>query len=114
MMKRPIEAVYRSDAAEGYSKGKKETVEHYRALLCLSNEHKLSENEWNEASSKANAIAAQIELLDEIINADGKFDFIARLEKLQEEYMEAQGILGDVKIKVPDWFKLEEQWMLDE
>ncbi|XP_033134178.1 uncharacterized protein LOC117127685 [Brassica rapa] len=33
MMKRPIEEVYGCDAAEGFKKGKKETVEHYRALL---------------------------------------------------------------------------------
>ncbi|XP_056847457.1 uncharacterized protein LOC108816806 [Raphanus sativus] len=74
----------------------------------------LSENEWNEASSKANVIAAQIELLDEIIKADGKFDFMAELEKLKLEHMEAEGMLGDVKVIVPDWFKLEEKWMLDE
>ncbi|KAL0847243.1 hypothetical protein Bca101_020489 [Brassica carinata] len=114
MMKRPIEAVYGSDAGEGYSKGKEETAEHYRALLRLSNEHRLSENEWNKASSKANAIAAQIELLDEIIKADGKFDFMAELEKLKLEHMEAEGMLGDVKVKVPDLFKLDEKWMLDE
>ncbi|KAJ4885538.1 Uncharacterized protein Rs2_35631 [Raphanus sativus] len=114
MMKRPIEAVYGSDACEGYSKRKEETAEHYRALLRLSKEHRLSENEWNEASSKANAIAAQIELLGEIINADGKFDFMAELEKLKLEHMEAEGFLGVVKVKVPDWIKLEEKWILDE
>nr|VDC71831.1 unnamed protein product [Brassica rapa] len=30
MMKRPIEEVYGCDVPEGFKKGKKETVEHYR------------------------------------------------------------------------------------
>ena len=72
MMKRPIEEVYGCDAAEGFNKGKKETVVHYRALLRLSNEYRLSENDWNLASSKANSIAVQIELLEDIIKADGE------------------------------------------
>ncbi|KAL0695588.1 hypothetical protein Bca4012_062768 [Brassica carinata] len=53
MMKRPMEEVYGSDPAEGYQKGKKETKEHYRALLRLADEHRKSESEWHEASSKA-------------------------------------------------------------
>ncbi|KAF3575757.1 hypothetical protein DY000_02029715 [Brassica cretica] len=44
MMKRPIKEVYGSDASEGFNKGKAETVERYRALLRLSNEHRLSES----------------------------------------------------------------------
>ncbi|KAL0669073.1 hypothetical protein Bca4012_031777 [Brassica carinata] len=94
--------------------GKAETVERYRALLRLSNEHRLSEIEWHQAASKANSIASQIELLEEIIKVKGKFDFTAELEKLKEELMEADGMLADVKVKVPDWCKLEEKWLLDE
>ncbi|WZY92297.1 hypothetical protein YC2023_064626 [Brassica napus] len=111
MMKRPIEEVYGCDAAEGFKKGKKETVEHYRALLRLSNEYRLSENDWNLASSKANSIAVQIELLEDIIKADGKFDLTAELEKFKEEHSEAEGMLADVKVKVPDWDKLGESWL---
>ena len=114
MMKRPIEEVYGCDAAEGFKKGKKETVEHYRALLRLSNEYRLSENDWNLASSKANSIAVQIELLEDIIKADGKFDLTAELEKLKEEHSEAEGMLADVKVKVPDWDKLGESWLCHE
>ncbi|CAN6860631.1 unnamed protein product [Brassica oleracea] len=114
MMKRPIKEVYRSDASDGFNKGKAETVERYRALLRLSNEHRLSEIEWHQAASKANSIASQIELLEEIIKAKGKFDFTAELEKLKEELMEADGMLADVKVKVPDWCKLEKKWLLDE
>ncbi|CAF2045816.1 unnamed protein product, partial [Brassica napus] len=55
-------------------------------LLRLSNEYRLSENDWNLASSKANSIAVQIELLEDIIKADGKFDLTAELEKLKEEH----------------------------
>ncbi|KAL0652909.1 LOW QUALITY PROTEIN: hypothetical protein Bca4012_095600 [Brassica carinata] len=84
------------------------------ALLRLSNEHRLSEIEWHQSASKANSIASQIELLEEIIKAKGKFDFTAELEKLKEELMEADGMLADVKVKVPDWCKLEEKWLLDE
>ncbi|XP_013617632.1 PREDICTED: uncharacterized protein LOC106324163 [Brassica oleracea var. oleracea] len=62
MMKRPIKEVYGSDASDGFNKGKAETVERYRALLRLSNEHRLSEIEWHQAASKANSIASQIEL----------------------------------------------------
>ncbi|KAF3500144.1 hypothetical protein F2Q69_00041344 [Brassica cretica] len=65
-------------------------------------------------ASKANSIASQIELLEEIIKAKGKFDFTAELEKLKEELMEADGMLADVKVKVSDWCKLEEKWLLDE
>ncbi|WZZ02875.1 hypothetical protein YC2023_088796 [Brassica napus] len=114
MMKRPIEEVYGCDAAEGFKKGKKETVEHYRAILRLSNEYRLSENDWNLASSKANSIAVQIELLEDIIKADGKFDLTAELEKLKEEHSEAEGMLADVKVKVPDWDKLGESWICHE
>ncbi|KAG2288744.1 hypothetical protein Bca4012_030339 [Brassica carinata] len=106
--------VYGSDASDGFNKGNAETVERYRALLRLSNEHRLSEIEWHQAASKANSIASQIELLEEIIKAKGKFDFTAELEKLKEELMEADGMLADVKVKVPDWCKLEERWLLDE
>ncbi|KAG2281929.1 hypothetical protein Bca52824_053149 [Brassica carinata] len=67
-----------------------------------------------QAASKANSIASQIELLEEIIKAKEKFDFTAELEKLKEELMEADGMLADVKVKVPDWCKLEEKWLLDE
>ncbi|CAG7897462.1 unnamed protein product, partial [Brassica rapa] len=81
------------------------------ALLCLSNEYRLSENDWNLASSKANSIAVQIELLEDIIKADGKFDLTAELEKLKEEHSEAEGMLADVKVKVPDWDKLGESWL---
>ncbi|CAN6858257.1 unnamed protein product [Brassica oleracea] len=95
MMKRPIKEVYGSDASDGFNKGKAETVERYRALL-------------------PNSIASQIELLEEIIKAKRKFDFTAELEKLKEELMEADGMLADVKVKVPDWCKLEEKWLLDE
>ncbi|WZY86518.1 hypothetical protein YC2023_032902 [Brassica napus] len=114
MMKRPIEEVYGCDAAEGFNTGKKETVVHYRALLRLSNEYRLSENDWNLASSKANSIAVQIELLEDIIKADGKFDLTAELEKLKEEHSEAEGMLADVKVKVPDWDKLGESWLCHE
>ncbi|CAN6840059.1 unnamed protein product [Brassica oleracea] len=114
MMKRPIKEVYGSDASEGFNKAKEETVERYRALLRLSNEHRLSKIEWHQAASNANSIASQIELLEEIIKAKGKFDFTAELEKLKEELMEAEGMLADVKVKVPDWSKLNEKWMLDE
>ncbi|KAF3503427.1 hypothetical protein F2Q69_00041345 [Brassica cretica] len=34
-------------------------------------------------ASKANSIASQIELLEEIIKAKGKFDFTAELKKTQ-------------------------------
>ncbi|CAF2043326.1 unnamed protein product, partial [Brassica napus] len=81
------------------------------ALLRLSNEYRLSENDWNLASSKANSIAVQIELLEDIIKADGKFDLTAELEKLKEEHSEAEGMLADVKVKVPDWDKLGESWL---
>ncbi|CAN7042887.1 unnamed protein product [Brassica rapa subsp. trilocularis] len=64
MMKRPITEVYESDASEGFNKAKEETVEHYRALLRLSDEHRLSEIELNQAARIANSIAAKIELLD--------------------------------------------------
>ncbi|KAL0742034.1 hypothetical protein Bca4012_083547 [Brassica carinata] len=97
MMKRPMEEVYGSDPAEGYHKGKKKTKEHYRALLRLADEHRKSE--WHEASSKAKCIAAKMNLLDAIIRAKGDF---------------AEGNLADVKVKVPDWFKLGEKWMMDE
>ncbi|CAG7885860.1 unnamed protein product, partial [Brassica rapa] len=82
-----------------------------QALLRLSNEYRLSENDWNLASSKANSIAVQIELLEDIIKADGKFDLTAELEKLKEEHSEAEGMLADVKVKVPDWDKLGESWL---
>ncbi|KAG2287684.1 hypothetical protein Bca52824_047288 [Brassica carinata] len=109
-----VKEVYGSDASEGFNKGKAETVERYRSLLRLSNEHRLSEIEWHQAASKANSIASQIELLEEIIKAKGKFDFNAELEKLKEELMKADGMLADVKVKVPDWCKLDEKWLLDE
>ncbi|CAN6861150.1 unnamed protein product [Brassica oleracea] len=96
MMKRPIKEVYGSDASDGFNKGKAETVERYRALL------------------RFKFHCFQIELLEEIIKAKGKFDFTAELEKLKEELMEADGMLADVKVKVPDWCKLEEKWLLDE
>ncbi|KAF3535547.1 hypothetical protein F2Q69_00020473 [Brassica cretica] len=73
-----------------------------------------AEIEWHQAASKANSIASQIELLEEIIKAKGKFDFTAELEKLKEELMEADGMFVDVKVKVPDWCKLDEKWLLDE
>ncbi|KAF3581862.1 hypothetical protein DY000_02032936 [Brassica cretica] len=83
MMKHPIKEVYGSDASEGFNKAKEETVERYRALLRLSKEHRLSEIEWHQAASKANSIASQIELVEEIIKANGIFDFTAELEKTQ-------------------------------
>ncbi|CAF1987448.1 unnamed protein product [Brassica napus] len=82
-------------------------------FVCPTNT-RLSEIEWHQAASKANSIASQIELFEEIIKAKGKFDFTAELEKLKEELMEANGMLADVKVKVPDWCKLEEKWLLDE
>ncbi|CAN7084986.1 unnamed protein product, partial [Brassica oleracea var. botrytis] len=105
---------FKEDDEASHKGGKAETVERYRDLLRLSNEHRLSEIEWHQAASKANSIASQIELLEEIIKAKGKFDFTAELEKLKEELMEADGMLADVKVKVPDWCKLEETWLLDE
>ncbi|KAG2313359.1 hypothetical protein Bca4012_027924 [Brassica carinata] len=81
-MKLPMEEVYGSDVVEGFNKGKKETNEHYRALLRLAKEQRQSESAWHEASSKVNSIAAQIDLLDDIIKAKGNFDFMAELEKL--------------------------------
>ncbi|KAL0728655.1 hypothetical protein Bca4012_024748 [Brassica carinata] len=89
MMKRPMKDVYGSDAAEGFNKGKEETV----------------------ASSTVNSLAAQIELLDAI---EGKFDLVAELEKLTLKHAEAETILGDVKVKVPDWDKLGEEWLFGE
>ncbi|KAL0702618.1 hypothetical protein Bca4012_058740 [Brassica carinata] len=114
MMKHPTKDVYGSDAAEGFNKGKMETVEHYRALLRLSNEHRKSEVSWTKASSTVNSIDAQIELFDAIIKSEGKFDLVAELEKLTLEHVEAEEILGHVKVKVPDWDKLGENWLLKE
>ncbi|KAL0742519.1 hypothetical protein Bca4012_084032 [Brassica carinata] len=91
-----------------------EKVEHYRALLCLSNEHKKSEVAWTEASSTVNSLDAQIELLNAIIRSEGKFDLVAELEKLTLEHAEAEEILDHVKVKVPDWEKLGENWLLKE
>ncbi|KAL0715623.1 hypothetical protein Bca4012_064945 [Brassica carinata] len=76
VMKRPIEEVYGSDAAEGFNKGKKETKEHYRVLLHLAKEQRQSESAWDEASRKVNSIAAQIDLIDAIIKAKGNFDLV--------------------------------------
>ena len=114
MMKRPMKDVYGSDAAEGFNKGKMETVEHYRALLRLSNEHRKSEVAWTEASSTVNSLDAQIELLDAIIKSEGKFDLVAELEKLTLEHAEAEDIRGGIKVKIPDWDKLDEKWLLEE
>ncbi|KAL0715630.1 hypothetical protein Bca4012_064952 [Brassica carinata] len=88
MMKRPMKDLYGSDAAEGFNKGKMETVEHYRSLLRLSNEHRKSEVAWTEASGT--------------------------LEKLTLEHAEAEVILGAMKVKIPDWDKLDEKWLLKE
>ncbi|WZZ26445.1 hypothetical protein YC2023_009846 [Brassica napus] len=63
----------------------------------------------SEGFNKGNA-----ETVEQIIKAKGKFDFTAELEKLKEELMEADGMLADVKVKVPDWCKLDEKWLLDE
>ncbi|KAL0742099.1 hypothetical protein Bca4012_083612 [Brassica carinata] len=114
MMKHPMEEVYGKDAVEGFSKGKKETEEHYMVLLRLANEHRQSESVWHEASRKVNAIAAQIELLDDIIKAEGKFVIVAELEKLTAKHIEAEANLDDVKVKIPDWFKLGKNWMMDD
>ncbi|KAG2313887.1 hypothetical protein Bca52824_017009 [Brassica carinata] len=114
MMKRHMEEVYGSDPAECFNKEKRETKEHYRALFRLANEHRRSESEWNEASSKAKFIAPKMDLLDVILMAKGNFDFVAELEKLKAEHMEAEGNLADVKVKVPDWFKLGGPWMMDD
>ncbi|KAL0864825.1 hypothetical protein Bca101_043943 [Brassica carinata] len=114
MMKRPMKDIYGSDAAEGFKKGKMETVEHYRALLRLSNKHRKSEVAWTEASSTVNSLDAQIELLDAIIKSEGIFELVAELEKLTLEHAEAEEILGHVKVKVPDWEKLGENWLLKE
>ncbi|KAL0696463.1 hypothetical protein Bca4012_063643 [Brassica carinata] len=114
VMKHPIEEVYGSDAVEGFNKGKKETKEHYSALLRLAKEQRQSESAWHEASSKVNSIAARIDLLDVIINAKGNFDFVAELEKLTAEHIEAEGNLAKVKVQVPDWFKFDEKWMMDD
>ncbi|KAG2311888.1 hypothetical protein Bca4012_026384 [Brassica carinata] len=83
MMKRPMEEVYGSDPAEGYQKGKKETKEHYRALLRLADEHRKSESEWHEASSKAKYIAAKMDLLDAIIRAKGTLTLWLSWKNLQ-------------------------------
>ncbi|KAG2298709.1 hypothetical protein Bca52824_035181 [Brassica carinata] len=114
MMKRPMKDVYGSDAAEGFNKGKMETTEHYRALLRLSKEHRKSEVAWTEASGTVNSLAVQIELLNAIIESEGKFDFVAELEKLTLEHAEAEYILGGMKVKIPDWDKLGEKWLLEE
>ncbi|KAJ4902171.1 Uncharacterized protein Rs2_16122 [Raphanus sativus] len=113
-MKRPIEDVVGSDAAEAFYKGKNETKQHYRALLRTAKEQRQSETEWHQASSKVDSIAAKIELLEAIIKAEGNFDFVAELEKLTAEHVEAEGDLADVRVIVPDWYKLDEPWMLDE
>ncbi|KAL0702334.1 hypothetical protein Bca4012_058456 [Brassica carinata] len=114
MMKHPMEDVYGKDVVEGFNKGKKDTEEHYRVLLRFANEHRKSQSEWHEASSNVNAIAAQIDLLDDIIKAEEKFDFVAELEKLTIEHIEAEANLADAKVKVSDWFKLGEKWMIDD
>ncbi|KAL0795256.1 hypothetical protein Bca101_066633 [Brassica carinata] len=107
----------RSDAAEGFNKGKKETTEHYRALLRLSNEHRKSEVAWTVASGTVNSLDSlddQIELLNAIIESEGKFDLVAELEKLTLEHAEAEDIRGGIKVKIPDWDKLGEKWLLEE
>ncbi|KAG2323120.1 hypothetical protein Bca52824_016333 [Brassica carinata] len=114
MMKRPMQDVYGSDAAEGFNKGKKETTEHYRALLRLSNEHRKSEVAWTVASGTVNSLDDQIELLNAIIESEGKFDLVAELEKLTLEHAEAEDIRGGIKVKIPDWDKLGEKWLLEE
>ncbi|KAG2304465.1 hypothetical protein Bca52824_033116 [Brassica carinata] len=106
--------VYGSDAAEGINKGKKETTEHYRALLHLSNEHRKSEVAWTVASGTVNSLDDQIELLNVIIESEGKFDLVAELEKLTLEHAEAEDIHGGIKVKIPDWDKLGEKWLLEE
>ncbi|KAG2287651.1 hypothetical protein Bca52824_047255 [Brassica carinata] len=70
--------------------------------------------EKNRQPAKQIPLLPKSKLLEEIIKAKGKFDFTAELEKLKEELMEADGMLADVKVKVPDWCKLEEKWLLDE
>ncbi|KAG2323042.1 hypothetical protein Bca52824_016255 [Brassica carinata] len=113
MMKRPVEEVYDQMLLKVLTKGKKETEEHYRSIFRLVKEQTQSESEWNEASRKVKSIYAQIDLLDVIIKAEN-FDFVAELEKLTAEHIEAEGNLADVKVKVPDWTKLGESWMMDD
>ncbi|KAG2314515.1 hypothetical protein Bca52824_017637 [Brassica carinata] len=55
--------------------------------------------------------------MEEVYGSDaveGNFDFVAELEKLTAEHIEAEGNLAEVKVKVPDWFKLDEKWMMDD
>ncbi|KAF3602964.1 hypothetical protein F2Q69_00034994 [Brassica cretica] len=65
-----------------------------------------------EASTEVQSIFAQIDLLD-VIKAEN-FDFVAELEKLTKEHIEAEADLADVKVKVPDWTKLGGNWMMDD
>ncbi|CAF2236406.1 unnamed protein product [Brassica napus] len=111
MMKRPIEEVYGCDATEGFKKGRRKLWNITGLFFVCPTNTGYLENDWNLASSKANSIAVQIELLEDIIKADGKFDLTAELEKLKEEHSEAEGMLADVKVKVPDWDKLGESWL---
>ena len=94
------------------NKEKKETEEHYMLILRLVKEQTQSESEWNEVSSKVKSISSQIDLLDVIIKAEN-FDFVAELEKLTAEHIEAEWNLANVKVKVIDWPKLGESWMDD-
>ncbi|CAN7060557.1 unnamed protein product [Brassica oleracea var. botrytis] len=90
MMKRPIKEVYGSDASDGFNKGKAETVERYRALLRLSNEHRLSEIEWHQA-------AKQIALLP-------KSSCLKRLSRLKENLT---SLLSWKNSKKNSWKRME-------
>ncbi|KAG2305272.1 hypothetical protein Bca52824_033923 [Brassica carinata] len=75
MMKRPMKEVYGSDAAEGFKKGKNETEEHYRSLLRIANEHRQSENKWNQANNKIDGW-----IVEEGRDGDGSSVLIYELE----------------------------------
>ena len=66
--------------------------------------------EWGFEQSKI--YFSQIDLLDVIIKAEN-FDFVAELEKLTAEHIEAEWNLANVKVKVIDWPKLGQSWMDD-
>ncbi|KAL0713519.1 hypothetical protein Bca4012_020497 [Brassica carinata] len=95
------------------TKGQRKNQGALRGASPLRQEQRQSESVWNEAFNKENSIAAQIDLID-AYHGKGNFDSVAELEKLTAEHIEAEGNLADVKVKVPDWFKLGEKWMMDD
>ncbi|KAL0734049.1 hypothetical protein Bca4012_010259 [Brassica carinata] len=109
-MKEPVVDESGSKFKDGYDEAKRETTDHYRALLRLYKARYEAVKARHVEEVEVERLEAKLEILEKL---EKVYDPVNEKERLRIELNIANERMAEVKVPSPDWAKLGEAWLWD-